>query len=103
MDQLKENCCQMKAPTKYNTTPLTAYIVMPLWDENYKPITINIQLQPNGKKYGTLTCQLKKGDACIVRCKNHTNQKLKCKGNTLNCALHCNMHNLDMGSTPQDF
>jgi hypothetical protein len=46
---VKENCCQVKAPTKYNTTPLVAYIVMPLWDENDKSITINIQLQPNGK------------------------------------------------------
>jgi hypothetical protein len=74
---LKEICCQVKAPTKYNTTALAAYIVMPLWDENDESITISIQLQPNEKKYGTLTCQLKKGDAYIVHCKNHTNPKTK--------------------------
>jgi hypothetical protein len=93
----------VKAPTKYNTTPLAAYIVMPLWDKNDESITINLQLQPNGKKYGTLTCQLKKGDAYIVCCKNHTNQKQTCKVNTVNCALHCKLHNLVMDFTPQDF
>jgi hypothetical protein len=44
------NYCQVKAPTKYNTTPLVAYIVMPLWQENDESITINLQLQPNWKK-----------------------------------------------------
>jgi hypothetical protein len=43
----------VKAPTKYNTTPLAAYIVVPLWDENDESIMINFQLQPNGKKYDT--------------------------------------------------
>jgi hypothetical protein len=100
---LKGNCCQVKAPTKYNTTPLAAYIVVPLWDKNDESITINLQLQPNGKEYDTLTCQLKKGDAYIVRCKNHNNQKPKCKGNSVNCALHCKVHNLVMDSTQQDF
>jgi hypothetical protein len=46
----KEHHCQVKALTKYNTTPLGAYIVMPLWDENDESITINLQLKPNGKK-----------------------------------------------------
>jgi hypothetical protein len=93
----------VNALTKYNTTPLAAYILVPLWDKNDESITINLQLQPNGKKFGTLTCQLKKGDAYIVCCKNNTNQKTKCKINTVNCALHCKMHNLVMDSTPQDF
>jgi hypothetical protein len=73
----KENHCQVNAPTKYSTTPLVAYIVLPLWDKNDESITISLQLQPNGKKIDTLTCQLKKGDAYIVCCKNHTNQKNK--------------------------
>jgi hypothetical protein len=76
LNNSKKNHCQVKAPTKYNTTPLVAYIIVPLWDKNDESITINLQLQTNGKK-GTFTCQLKKGDAYIVRCKNHTNQKNK--------------------------
>jgi hypothetical protein len=95
---LTKKCCQVKAPTKYNTTSLVAYIVMPLWDKNDESFTINLQLQPNGKKYCTLICQLKKRDAYILCCKNH-----KCKVNTVNCALHCNRHNLVMDSSPQDF
>ncbi len=74
----KENYCQVKALTKYNTTPLAAYIVVPLWHKNDESITINLQLQPNGKQIGILTCQLKKGDAYIVCCKNHNNQKQEC-------------------------
>jgi hypothetical protein len=46
----KGNCCQMKAQTKYNTTPLAAYIIVPLWHKNDESITIKLQLQPNGKK-----------------------------------------------------
>ncbi len=46
---------------------------------------------------------MKKGDAYLVCCKNYTNQKQKWKVNTINCALHCNMHDLVMDSTPQDF
>ncbi len=99
----KDNHCQVKALTKYNTTPLAAYIVVPLWHKNDESITINLQLQPNGKQIGILTCQLKKGDAYIVRCKNHNNQKPKCKGNSVNCALHCKVHNLVMDSTQKDF
>ncbi len=56
-----------------------------------------------GKKYDTLTCQLKKGDAYKVCCKSHTNQKTKCKANSVNCALNCKVHNLVMDSTQQDF
>jgi hypothetical protein len=93
------NCCQVKAPTKYNPTPFAAYIVVPLWHNNDESNTINLQLQPNGKQIGILTCQLKKGDAYIVCCKNHNNQKPKCKGNSVNCALHCKVHNLVMDST----
>jgi hypothetical protein len=48
---LKENCCQVNAPTKYSTTSLAAYIIMPLWDKNDESITINLQLQPNGKNW----------------------------------------------------
>jgi hypothetical protein len=44
------NHCQVKAPTKYNTTPLAAYTVVPLWDKNYESITINLHIQTNGKK-----------------------------------------------------
>ncbi len=99
----KGNCCQVKAPTKYNTNSLAAYIVVPVWLKNYESITINLQLQPNGKQIGILTCQLKKRDAFIVRCKNHNNQKPKCKGNSVICALHCKLHNLIMDSTQQDF
>jgi hypothetical protein len=99
----KGNCCQVKAPTKYNTTPLAAYIVVPLWHKNDESITINLQLQPNGKQIGILTCQLKKGDAYMVHCKHHNNQKPKCIGNSVNCALHCKVHNLVMDSTQQDF
>jgi hypothetical protein len=47
----KGNCCQVKAPTKYNTTALAAYIVVPLWQENDESITISLQLQPNGKNW----------------------------------------------------
>jgi hypothetical protein len=94
----KGNCCQVKAPTKYNPNPFTAYIVVPLWHKNDESITINLQLQPNGKQIGILTCQLKKGDAYIVRCKIHNNQKPKCKGNCVNCALHYKVH-LVMDST----
>ncbi len=47
----KRNCCQLKAPTKYNTTPLVAYIVVLLWDKNDESITINLQLQPNEKRH----------------------------------------------------
>jgi hypothetical protein len=46
----KDNCCQVNDPTKYNTTSLTAYIVVPLWYKNDESVTINLQLQPNGKK-----------------------------------------------------
>jgi hypothetical protein len=98
----KGNCCQVKAPTKYNPTPFVAYILVPLWHKNDESITINLQLQPNGKQIGILTCQLKKGDAYIVCCKNHNNQKPKCKGNGVNCALHCKVHNLVMDSTQQE-
>jgi hypothetical protein len=99
----KENCCQVNAPTKYNTIPLAANILVPLWYNNDESITINLHLQPNGEKICTLTCQLKKGDAYIVHCKNHTNQKTKCTVNTVNCALHCKMHNLVVDFTEQDF
>ncbi len=47
----KGNCCQVKAPTKYNTTPLAAYIVVSLWHKNDESFTINLQLQPNGKNW----------------------------------------------------
>jgi hypothetical protein len=67
----KGNCCQVKAPTKYNTTPLVAYIVVPLWHKNDESVTINLQLQPNEKQIGILTCQSRKGDAYIV-CSNIT-------------------------------
>ncbi len=46
----KGNICQVKAPTKYNTTPLAAFIIMTLWQKNDESITIELQLQPNGKK-----------------------------------------------------
>ncbi len=46
---------------------------------------------------------MKKEDAYIVHCKNHKNQKPKCKGNSVNGALHCKVHNLIMDSTQQDF
>jgi hypothetical protein len=99
----KGNICQVKALTKYSTTPLVAFIVVPLWHKNDDSITIELQLQPNGKKIGTSTCLLKKGDAYIVCCKNHDNQKPKCEGNSVNCALHCKVHNLVMDSTQHDF
>jgi hypothetical protein len=99
----KGNICQVKAPTKYNTTPLAAYIVVPLWHKNDESTTIKLQLQPNGKEIGILTCQLKKENAYIARCKNHNNQKPKSKGNSVNCALHCKVHNLVMDSTEQYF
>jgi hypothetical protein len=76
---------------------------VPLWHINDESITINLQLQPNGKQISILTCQLKKGDAYLVCCKNHKNQKPKCRVNTVNCALHCKKHNLVMDSTQQDF
>ncbi len=40
----KENCCRVNGPTKYNTTPLAAYIVVSLWDENDASITINLHI-----------------------------------------------------------
>ncbi len=46
----KRNCCQVKTLTKYDTTPLVAYIVVPLWHKNDESITINFQLQLNGGK-----------------------------------------------------
>jgi hypothetical protein len=73
------NCCQVKARTKYNPTPFAACIVVPLWHNNDESITINLQLQPNGKQIGILPCQLKKGDACIVRCKNTTTKNQNAK------------------------
>jgi hypothetical protein len=45
----KEYCCQVNAPTKHNTTPLAAYIVVPMWDKNDESITINLRLQQNGE------------------------------------------------------
>jgi hypothetical protein len=57
----KENRCQVKAPTKYNTAPLAAYMVVPLWDKNDESITINLQLQPNGKKLALLHVNRRKG------------------------------------------
>jgi hypothetical protein len=35
-------------------------------------------------------------------CKNHSNQT-KCRANSVNCAMHCNMHNLNMESLPEHF
>jgi hypothetical protein len=78
----------MKAQTKYNTTPLAAYIIVPLWRENDESITVNLQLQSYGKQIGIFTVQLKKGEAYIVRCKNHNNQKTKSKAISVNCSLH---------------
>jgi hypothetical protein len=46
----KGNICQVKALTKYNTTPLAAFIIVTLWQKNDESITIELQLQPNGKK-----------------------------------------------------
>jgi hypothetical protein len=97
------NCCQVTASTKSNTTPLAVFIVVPLWHKNDESITIKLQLQPKGKQIGILTCQLKKGDAYLIRCKNHKNQKPKCKVNSVKCALHCKAHTLVMDSTQQDF
>jgi hypothetical protein len=74
----KGNICQVKALTKYNTTPLVAFMVVPLWHKNDESITIKLQLQPNGKQIGVSTFQLKKGGAYIVCCKKHNNQKPKC-------------------------
>jgi hypothetical protein len=45
-----KKCCQVKAQAKYNTTLLMSYIDVPLWQDNDESITINLQLQPNGKK-----------------------------------------------------
>jgi hypothetical protein len=45
----KGNICQVKAPTKLNTTPFAAFIVVPLWHKNDESITIKLKLQPNGK------------------------------------------------------
>ncbi len=80
------NICQVKALTKYNRPPLAAVIVVPLWHKNDESISIKLQLQPNGKQIGISTRQLKKGDAYIVHCNNHSNQKPKCKVNSVNCA-----------------
>jgi hypothetical protein len=69
----------VKAQTKYNTTPFAAFIIVPLWHKNDESISIKLQLQPNGKQIGILIFQLKKGDAYIVCCKNHNNQKPNAK------------------------
>ena len=49
----KGNICQVTAPTKTDTSPLAACIVMPLWHKNDESINIKLQLQlqPNGKKW----------------------------------------------------
>jgi hypothetical protein len=46
----KGNIYQVTAPTKTDTSPLAAFIVVPLWHKNDESISIKLQLQPNGKK-----------------------------------------------------
>jgi hypothetical protein len=38
----KGNIWQVKVQTKYNTTPLAAFIVVPLWHKNDESITIKL-------------------------------------------------------------
>jgi hypothetical protein len=49
MYQFERKKFDLKAPAQYTTNQLVAYIVVPSWDKNGESITINLQLQPNGK------------------------------------------------------
>ncbi len=69
-----------------------AYIIVPLFDG--KNDSVKLELETGGENSKQLTCQLKKGDAYIVCCKNHVNNTKKCRHNSVNCALHCSRHTL---------
>ncbi len=63
------------------------YIIVPLFDGN------KVSTLTRWKKSKQVTCQLKKGDAYIVCCKNHVDIKSKKIGhNSVNCALDCSRH-----------
>jgi hypothetical protein len=102
MYQIEKKKFHLKALTQYTMNQLVAYIVVPLWGKKDASITVNLQLGPNGKKSSTVTCHLKKGDVYIVCYKNHSNQT-KCRANSVDSAMHCNMHNLSMESIPGRF
>ncbi len=69
-----------------------AYIILPLFDGNNDSITL--ELETGGKKSKEQTCQLIKGDAYIVCCKNRILNSKQCRHNSVNCALHCSRHTL---------
>ncbi len=87
-----KNQCEIKAPTKFIVVIPVAYIIVPLFDGNNDSITL--ELETGEKKTKKLTCQLKKGDAYIVCCKNHVDNSKKCRQNSVNYALHCSRHTL---------
>ncbi len=90
---LTKNECVNKAPTKYIVKIPVAYIIVPLFDENNDSVTLELETGGNNSKQ--LTCQLKKGDAYIVCCKNHVNKNPnKCRYNSVHSALHCRRHTL---------
>jgi hypothetical protein len=66
--------CEIKAPTKNIVKLSVAYIIVPLFEENDD--SIMLELKPDGKKSKQVTCQLKKGNAYIVCCKNHVKTQL---------------------------
>jgi hypothetical protein len=70
-----KNKCEIKAPTKYIVKIPVACIILPLNDRNNDSITL--ELETGGKSSKQLTCQLKKGDAYIVCCKNHIHNAKK--------------------------
>ncbi len=93
------NKCEIKAPTKYIVKISVACIIVPLFDRNDDSVTL--ELEKGGKNSKQLTCQLKKGDAYIVCCKNHVNNSKKCRHNSVDCALHCRRHTLIAKSSLQ--
>jgi hypothetical protein len=59
----RENCCQVNAPLKYNTTPLVAYILVPLWDKNDESVIINGMVH-NNVDHRVMLITLSKGYFC---------------------------------------
>ena len=98
----KGNQCEFKFPTQHQLYPLAAIIVVPLFDKNEDTNTINLSLRTNGSNRPEVTARFKNGGAYIVRCKNH-NKKTNCKSNTVDCALHCNKHTLNIDSSSKSF
>ncbi len=67
--------CEIKAPTKYIVKIPVVCIIVQLFDGNDDSVTI--ELKPGEKEKKQVICQLKKGDAYIVCCKNHIEKKYK--------------------------